>query len=165
MTQFPMCEKYGLMPLELNRSCYVVSPKGEASRWVMEATAVEAFLSRGKVVLGHKNKDTELLQMWEQPAENDTHTALLIGITEIKKDSADDIVRGLAKLQPGYSATSFIERAKALVGSAAPPEDQTIEVEVNFEAGYEHAMSLNDRKKFGTGKWSIQARKLIGGEK
>lgn len=49
----------------------------------------------------------------------DTHTALLIGVTKIRKDTAADIVRELAAQTPiteGSTFAQFVDRARRLIG-------------------------------------------------
>lgn len=53
------------------------------------------LLEKGTAVYGVKDKFTGLLNMNEQPGASDTHSALLINIEPIERDSAESLLRDI----------------------------------------------------------------------
>jgi hypothetical protein len=124
MTIFPLCKKYGLSISEFNFNLVmkmklddsIISDETSKSFYI-KAEDVEAFLAKGV------ERKVELEDLLNQDicavgkhGDNFTHTALLVGIEPIKRDTAEDIVRDLVNITNGYTELEpIIERARKLV--------------------------------------------------
>lgn len=91
MSKFPMIEKIGLSVFGMD---------------VIKAEDLESILQSAQVVYGHVKQD---MPHWWGPRENgqfdDTHTALVIGITPLKKktkaEAALELLQEMSKIE-GY---------------------------------------------------------------
>ena len=108
MTQFTMCEKY--FKIYDNGGYKYLIPKD-----------VEEFLSRGKVVTGIQDHGrSDMPWIFTSVGDgSDSHSALLVGITEIKKDSAESLIKDLARFAESEATIkewqTLIDRARKLI--------------------------------------------------
>lgn len=87
----------------------------------VRAADLEALLAKGVRVYGDPNI---MGQVWSDrnSLNLDTHTALLVGIEPIKRDSAEDVLRDMIEQWDGLNGYSrlqeLLERAKRVVGKS-----------------------------------------------
>lgn len=109
MTKFPLCEELGLT-IE--------------TRYILAAD-LERLLSQAPVVWGQKNKygvmewgkyNDEQMEI-EGPSPFDTHTARLIGIKSIEKDTYESLLREIVResFPLGETGNKLLERARRLL--------------------------------------------------
>lgn len=94
MSNFKNIEKLGL-------NVYLARPtRGEDIQWVVFANKLESILQSAQVVYGTKYKNTPDESEWAtHQLSQDTHSALLVGITPIKKKTkAEEAMELLSKI-------------------------------------------------------------------
>lgn len=118
MTDFPLCRECGLE----------VRMHSQGVDGYVRAADVEALLSKAPVVSGYKVRDE--FAMWENydPSEASqlpTHTARLVNVREIKRDTAEGLLRELGEIfesdyydmrQWHTKLAPLVERARRLLG-------------------------------------------------
>lgn len=120
MTKFPLIEELGLKVLAKENGTMLTSfPAQVGYDYFVLASDLERLLSQAPVVYGKWRPDGEHGWVTEEWSEKtDTHTARLIGVKEIKKDSAEDLLRDLLEkfeAGHGFDMSPYMNRAKKLL--------------------------------------------------
>lgn len=103
MTKYPLCERFGLKVD--NTLVYGAFPGQPKEHFTIKADDVEAFLAAGVEVYGDYDGKTfsvpdPRLGLKSGMSKPDTHKALLVGITKIKEETAEDLLRELIENMP-----------------------------------------------------------------
>lgn len=78
----------------------------------VNASDLEALLAKGVRVYGAEYGDAKRLGGWDCYENGRTHTALLIGIEPIRKESAEDVLRDLCEYIEGNPNAIPFDRIK-----------------------------------------------------
>lgn len=119
MTQFPLITRLGLRIETVQADA---EPRNYRDNWqVVRADELEKMLASAPVVYAtdlHLPKGTcPAVYGWNDiNGPNRTHTALLVGITPLKVDTAESLLRELIEYNGGVWPDSFWDRARRLLG-------------------------------------------------
>ena len=119
MSKYPLTEGLGLF---VQTGSLVIHGGSGGPKDYIRADDLERLLEKGARIIGHKS---EYGWVWGEPhsrAKN-THTALLIGIKPIQKDTAEQILKDLIETaeslnsgpNPMLSVGYYVDRAKRLL--------------------------------------------------
>lgn len=118
MTDFPLIKSLGLELIDGHR----LYPDAPGYTKHVRAVDLEALLASAPVVYGVKDAD-DVGWCAHHDAEIDTHTALLVNVQPIRKDTAESLLRELIEQCDGETAMiprHVYDRARALLGKDAP---------------------------------------------
>lgn len=129
--KYPLCESLGVQPF------YMATGDVTQSKWVVDLEALEKALAAAPVVTGVETVGIETGKLmgqrfWDTNGDvmscegviRHTHTARLVAITPMVRDSAESLLRELLATDSGgkwlnrHEYTAFLERARKLLDGA-----------------------------------------------